>query len=86
MIKICTQIFHRCNEAYNLEVKGWEWIKLILSPYALEVDEKDLNVVLLEIEGFSNDHRENNGKLITPTNHKRKKQPDESIRIPSNYP
>ena len=39
----------------------------------------------LEIERFSNDCRKTNTKVITLTNHKRSKQRDQPIRIPSNY-
>ena len=42
-------------------------------------------MVLLEIEEFSNDYRKTNTKVITLTNHKRKKQRYEPIRIPSSY-
>ena len=43
------------------------------------------NYILTVIDRFSNDCRKTKTKAITPTNHKRNKQLDEPITIPSNY-
>ena len=45
-----------------------------------------LSLACVRLERFSNDCRETNSKLITPTYHHGSKQRDEVIRIPCRFP
>ena len=55
-----------------------------LSPTSASHEQWQCGPVCMEEikERFSNDNRETNSKVITPTNHNRSKQRDEPIRSP----